>query len=82
MTGYVIYLSSTNSTSRHLEHYGYWTGEHYQHQGKFYPICEEKITENTKIYKYEITANNAAERAFKKFGEVSRFMVLKNERGQ
>lgn len=41
-----------------IDGYGYYTGKSYRCDGEWFPVCETKITENTKIYTSPIRAAN------------------------
>ncbi|MBE6061841.1 MAG: hypothetical protein E7215_17005 [Clostridium sulfidigenes] len=72
--GYVIYLNTEppySRTGRVGNAYGYWTGKSYAFQGEFYPVCDNKINSQTKVYKSKKRATTAAEKAYMKFGYVA-----------
>lgn len=57
---YVIYLSSQTFQDSH-EAYGYWTGKNYSAQGELFPVCERKISGDTKRYKSKKQAERGLE---------------------
>lgn len=71
---YVIYLN-TERHSRLSNSYGYWTGKKCVVQGEEYPICDNAITENTKVYKNRSIAEKSAEKAYMRFSYVKNYEV-------
>jgi hypothetical protein len=72
---YVIYFNSNRDGTRTLNSYGYWTGQSYMVQGEIFPVCTSTIDNSTKRYKTRKNAVNGAEKAYLKFGYVSKYDI-------
>ena len=65
MIQYALHLSSQPSLLYDGEAYGYWTGKAYTDSGEVFPVCTNKICDDTKKYKNKKVAIRALEKALK-----------------
>ena len=76
---YVIYLNSNNEwDGKSGNAYGYWTGKSYKSQGEVFPVTENYITSNTKIYQSKVRALKAGDNCYMNYGYVKSVLIEEN----
>ncbi len=72
---FVIYVSSEDDVDGRGNVYGYFRGKCYMKDGMYFPVADEKITEDTKRYKSEKRADMGAKALIEKCPYVESYKV-------